>query len=122
MALTPNPLPNPNPNPNPKPNPTQDYGPEEEGSEWRWPALATRAVASDEEAEEAEGAVVVAARFESEDEDEAGGAKAGGGDREVGDASPRPLFIRRPCGRGPNGNERDPHPHHSPLTPHPSPH
>ena len=78
-------------------------------------------MASDEEAEEAEGAVVVAARFESEDEDEEGGM-AGGGEREVGDASPRPLFIRRPCGRGPNGNERDPHPHHSPLTPHPSPH
>ena len=116
--------PNPNPNPNPSPNPNQDYSAEEEGSEWRWPAFTTTAtaVASDEDHE---AAVEVAAHFESDDEyDEGGEHEAGGSDSEMSEGgSRRPIFIRRPCGRGPNGKEweGDTGPHHSPLTTHHSP-
>ena len=69
----------------------------------------------------------VAAHFESDDDyNEGGEHEAGGSDSETSEGgSRRPIFIRRPCGRGPNGEgwEGDTGPHHSPspLTTQPSP-
>ena len=47
----------------------------------------------------------VAAHFESDDDyNEGGEHEAGGSDSETSEGgSRRPIFIRRPCGRGPNG-------------------
>ena len=51
----------------------------------------------------------VAAHFESDDDyNEGGEHEAGGSDSETSEGgSRRPIFIRRPCGRGPNGKEWD---------------
>ena len=69
--------------------------------------------------------MVVAAHFESdEDEDDGVEQEVEGSDGEMSEGgSRRPIFIRRPCGRGPNGKEWDPNP--SPnlnLRPTPNPH
>ena len=78
----------------------EEYGAEEEGTEWRWPAFTVTTVAA--VSDDDDGAVEVSARFESDDD----GVEAESDEQSEG-GSRRPIFIRRPCGRGPNGKEWD---------------